>query len=75
MNEDLLEFARAWKRGHTLPVHPSIGRRLNACLAAADEDPVPFGRSTDSSGPSLSELLFNEYATRTAVPDLTGLFR
>lgn len=62
VNEDLLEFARAWKKGYTLPVHPSIGRRLNHSLIVAHEDPVPLTRATNGDAPSLAELLFREHA-------------
>jgi hypothetical protein len=62
VNEDLLEFARAWKNGETLPVHPSVGRRLNHSLVVAEEDPVPLARATSESAPSLADLLFREHA-------------
>lgn len=62
VNEDLLEFARAWKAGYTTRVHPSIGRRLNACLMQAGDSPVPLSHHTDARRSSLADLLFIEHA-------------
>lgn len=57
MNDDLLEFARAWKAGYTLRVHPTVGRRLNQALFAAHEDPRPFLFGCTEDAPTLEELL------------------
>lgn len=67
MNDDLLEFARAWKAGYTLPVHPSVARRLNQALVANGEDAVPFRRATNETAPSLDELLRRAHQPRQAV--------
>lgn len=75
VNEDLLDFARAWKAHATLPVHPSIGRRLNHALVVAGEDPVPFARATDNRQPSLADLLQRQFTRPTEAPDLTSRLR
>jgi len=56
-----LRLARDWRDGKLEPVHPSVGRMLNAALAANGETPVPFGRATNSSAPSLVDLVRAEY--------------
>lgn len=53
----ILELARDWKAGDLTPVHPEIGRRLNAALVRAREDPVPFIRATSLTAPTLVELV------------------
>lgn len=69
MNEDLLPFARAWKKGYTKPVHTTVARRLNQALRVAGEDSVPLKRSTDDGRDSLNDILFREYARAFEGPE------
>lgn len=67
MNDDLLDFARAWKAGYTLRVHPTVARRLNQALVASGDDPVPLARATSEASPTLATLLHEAHRIRPPI--------
>lgn len=78
--QEWLSLAQAWKRGELRPVHPTVGRMLNAALHRVGQDCVPFRRATDDKAPSLADLVRNEYLCASVnrsdaeVKPLRGLF-